>query len=783
MTKRKGFALINLTGLTLGLASVMTLGLLLYKYYTTDDIQTNKSRMYYLKSFGADDKNGSAMTTFPLLDEIKKTCPEIEAGTHLQWGDVPWLKYGSKEVQEDTRYVEEDFFKVFSFPLAEGNPATAFKDKFSIVISQNVKQQLFGNKPALGKTILADDSIPVTVGGVLAAIPSNSSVKVEVLFLTDYLRAKDKASFEGMYNWYNVLAEGYLVLKKGANVQNLNKKINEIAQKFYVSDRKGLRVSATPFGELKKEGNTNVKAIVAGSIAASVFILLIITFNLLNLNAASMLSRTKEVAVRQIIGSEKRHIIFQFCVENGMIIFGSLITAFLLFIYFLLPQVNSLLGENLGMMVLSLKSDYVIVASFIFIALIIIAIGVYPVLHIVTAKTTDAIKGNIGKTGDRGAVRKLLLTAQFTLAIILICSAIILNKQIGYMKVMPLGFEKDNVTIVNLDLAFKDIKSATAKFEVILNSLKNNPYVEAVSAEHNIPTAYDQNYNEFGDVFSGKKIGMRQTSAGKGYVEVFKIPIVGGRNFDDQLEKTEGSKVILNETAVQAYGWKNAVGKQIKSSGGNQIYTVIGVMKDFHYDDMQTPIGPLIHFYNRPDNLESFNSLAIRINKKHIQEVISQLKNEFKNIPARRDFSYKFMDDMVDKQYIFIAGILKITNYVALLTIAIACMGMLGLITLSAKRRVKEIGVRKVLGASVANITALISKDFIKIILAAILIASPIAWYIMKKWLQDFAYQVEIKWWMFALAGIVTLVIALLTVSFQAVKAALANPVKSLRSE
>jgi putative ABC transport system permease protein len=341
----------------------MTLGLLIYKYYTTDDIQVNKDRIYYLKSFGADGSEGSAMTTFPLLDEIKKSCPEVEAATHKQWYDQPWLKYGSKEVQSDTKYAEADFFKVFSFPFAEGSAATALKDKFSVVISEKVKQQLFGKEPALGKTIMADDSIPVTVGGVLAPIPSNSSVKVEVLFPVSYL--KGKKGIDDMLNWYNVLAEGYLLLRKDADVKNLNRKINQIVQQFYAADPRNTEVRAVAFKDIKKEGNTNVKAIITGAIAASAFILLIITFNLLNLNAASIVSRTKEVAVRQIIGSGKKAIIFQFFIENGLIIFTSLLSAFLLFNYFLLPQVNLLLGDYFGEMLLSWKSDYLLIVVFI----------------------------------------------------------------------------------------------------------------------------------------------------------------------------------------------------------------------------------------------------------------------------------------------------------------------------------------------------------------------------------------------------------------------------------
>ncbi|MCW3107776.1 MAG: acidobacterial duplicated orphan ABC-type permease-like protein [Segetibacter sp.] len=780
--KNKSFSAINILGLSLGLASVMTLGLMVHQYLTTDDIQVNKDRMFYLKTYSPDG-NSYSQTSFPLLYEIQKSAPEVEAATHIQGWNYPWLQNEKKEAQEKTTYVDTGFFRVFSFKLKEGNTATALKEKFNVVLSQKVAAQLFGKSAALGKTIMADDTIPLTVTGVLEDIPTNSTIKTDVLLSMDLL--KDNKDFMQAADWYNTFAQNYLLLRQGTSPVSLDAKMARIVKQFYPEDTRKNTVKSVPFANMKEEAGANVKIIITGAIAVSVFILLIIIVNLLNLNAATMYNRTKEVAVRRMIGSGKKNIIVQFCTENGILILISLIAGFLLFTNVLLPQVNTITGSRFGEIWFQFRHDYPVMLVFIIVAFIITLIaGSYPALHLTSVKVINAVKGNISNQGvNKSFVRNLFITIQFTLAIVLICVAIVLNSQIGYMKNASLGFNKDNILVANLGLAFKNEKQAESQFDAVLNSLQQNPYVKAVSTSPVIPTAYWQNYNGFTDIETNKKVSLRQTSVDAGFAPAYQIPIIAGRNFNTNLSATEKNNVLLNQSAVKAFSWTNPIGKRIRGNGGNEVYTVVGVMDDFHYADLQQPIEPLLHGYTGKAALKDNRYLSIKVDNRHSKDVATQLENAFKNIPARRPFTYRFMNELVDEQYALLMGILKITNYVALLTIGIACMGIFGLVALFAHRRVKEVGIRKVLGASVFSITSLLSKEFIRLVIIAVVIASPVAWWLMNKWLQNFAYRITIQWWMFAAAGLLAIAIALVTVSFQAIKAAIANPVKSLRTE
>jgi putative ABC transport system permease protein len=285
------------------------------------------------------------------------------------------------------------------------------------------------------------------------------------------------------------------------------------------------------------------------------------------------------------------------------------------------------------------------------------------------------------------------------------------------------------------------------------------------------------------DPATNKEVNMRHAPSDAGFLTTYNIPVIEGKNFSDALSASEGKSIMINRTAMNALGWKTAVGKQLKSKGGEDLYTVIGVMEDFHYQDMQNPIEPLIHWYGGKQGLGYNSYLSVRVEGNHTKELLQQLEADFKGMPSRRPFKAAFMADLVSKQYALIDGILKTTNFVALLTIIISCMGMFGLISLFAKQRVKEIGIRKVLGAQVFQIVTLLSKDFAKLIAIACVIAFPLAWFAMHSWLQSFSYRINIQWWMFAIAGILAALIAFCTIGFQAVRAAVANPVKSLRTE
>lgn len=779
--KNKLFSAVNIIGLSVGLASVMALLIGVYMYMTSDSVHRDKDRMFYLKSTGADG-NEFMQTTYPLLGEVLKNCPEVEAGTHAQTWYRPWLKYGEKEAQDNTMFVDTGFFRVFSFPLKYGNPATALSDKYSVLISTEIATQLFGKENPVGKTLTADDSLQLTVTGVLEPIPTNSSVSGKVFLTTDLL--KENAGFKSNANWYNGFAINFLKLRPGADLRTVNQTIAKLVALNYAPSRKGDKVRLVPFSNMRNEAGPIINVIIKGSIGTAIFILLIVLVNLLNLNTASMYNRSREVAVRQIIGSGKSRILRQFCLENGILVFASVLLGGVLFLDVLLPELNKMYGSRFGELSISFAKDYPFVLLFVLIGVIItIAAGTLPAAKLVSNRVADAVKGKISHTGSNKRVRNVFIAFQFTLAITFICITIILNRQIDYMKNASPGFNVADVSTVSLDLAFKNNESAKAHFETILNRLKANPSVKAVSTNEVIPTAYWGNFNNYYDPATNKDLTMRHMGADAGFLPTFEIPVIAGRNFDDALAASEEKSVMINRTAMKALGWTSIAGKQLKAKGADMVFNVIGVMEDFHYEDMQNAIEPLLHWYGGKQGLGYNNYLSIRIADNKRKEVLQQLEADFKAMPSRRTFKTTPMNELVSRQYAMIEGILKTTNFVAILTIIISCMGMFGLIALFAKQRVKEIGIRKVLGAQVAQIMVLLTRDFIRLILLACVIAFPLAWLAMHSWLQSFAYRIDIEGWMFLMAGAIALLIAFITVGFQSLKAAVANPVDALRSE
>lgn len=780
--KHKTFTAINLLGLVLGLSSVMVLSVMVYQFLTFDNTQADKSSMAYLKT---KTKSGDeyTQTTYPLLYEALKTCPEIAAGTHLQTWYNPWLKYNEKEIQEDRCFfVDSGFFKVFTFPLKYGNTDYALNDKFSVVLSEEAAEKLFGKADPVGKTIAADDSIQLTVRAVLKHIGSNNSIRPDVLLTTALLN--DAPGFKDNANWYNGFAENYLKLKQGADVKKLESQLDQLVKLNYHPERKGDKIIVAPFQQLPAESMGSIgKAIISGAIGTAVFILLIIIVNLVNLNAGTMFTRAKEVAVKQMMGSGKRNIIVQFCIENSLVVIISLLLAFVFFYYLLIPQMNQMFGSQFGEMELNIAKDYPLLLLFLFIAFFIVIVAAsYPAWHLTSLKVTDTVKGKLSNGSRKSITRNAFITLQFVLSILLIYTTVILHSQMTHMKAASLGFNKDDVAVVNLDIAFKDPKTAATSFDALLNELRNDTRVKSVSTNAVIPTAYWNNFNTYYDVATNKEINLRHVAADAGYFSTFEIPIADGRGFNNVPDSNERGNVIINKAAMKAFGWTTAVGKQLKQKSNDQVYTVVGVTEDFNYRSLDGSIEPLLHWYGGKQNVDN-NYLSLLIKKGYTKAVVAKIESALKQIPARRPFSYELMSNKVDKQYVMMDNILAITKYVAFLTIFIACMGMLGLITLFSKQRIKEIGVRKVLGADTMSIVLLLSRNFLLLVTIASAIAAPLAFSLMNGWLQNFAYRTTIHWWMFVMGALAAVVIVCLTVSFQSIKAALANPVKSLRTE
>ncbi|MEO8584074.1 MAG: FtsX-like permease family protein, partial [Flavitalea sp.] len=593
------------------------------------------------------------------------------------------------------------------------------------------------------------------------------------------------SDFRGNVNWYNTFASNYLRLRKGSDSKTLEAKIANIVKLNYPKDHAGNAVIAVPFKNIANENSSFTGVIIKGAAGAAIFVLLIVLVNLINLNTAGMYMRTKEVAIKQMMGGSKKSIVLQFCIENGIIVLISILFAWFIFSLLLLPTINDLIKDTFGAIETDLKKDYPIILLFMGIGILFTILAAsLPAVKLTAVKVTDAVKGKIVSGNYKNSlVRNTFITVQFVLAITLICVTIILNRQIKYMKSSSLGFDQEDVAVVSLNLAFRDQPSANARFMTIVNELKNNPHVQSVSVNGVIPTAYWDNFNTYFDPVTNKEINLRQADADAGYLKTFKILLVEGKYFNDDLGSMQKSSAYINRTAMNLLGWKTAVGKQIKSKGDQPTtYTIVGVMEDFHYRDLSGSIEPIIQGCGGKPSLEK-NYLSVRTDAGYMVPIMKKLEAAFKTMPSRRAFSYEQMNNKVDKQYELFDGILKATNAIALLTILIASLGMFGLIALFAKLRVKEIGIRKVLGASVTSILQLLSKDFLVLVGVAILIATPVAWYLMNTWLKDFAYRINISWWMFAAAGLIAICIAFFTISFQAIKSAIANPVKSLRTE
>lgn len=780
--KNKTLSLLNLVGLSIGISSVLALLFSVYAYYTADTPIPDKENIVYLRTLL---KNGDRYSSvpFPFLDKVINDVPEVITGTHLHgWGNI-WLEYGDKEFQNRTDYGDPEFFEVFGLPFKYGNKETAFKEKYSIVLTDKVSRQIFGDENPVGKTLVGADSLNLTVTGVLEPVSPYSAFRIGVLMPNTLLL--DNPGFKSQNNWDSSFSPAYFKLRPNTDMAALNTKIEQLVQENYADPDPIAEVIARPFDQMRTDNIPVVDTIITGSIAASLFVLLIILVNLLNLNTSTLYKRTKDIAVRKVLGSSKKGVITQFCVENGILVFVSILISGLLFITVSLPRLNDTFGPEFGRISFDIFKDYPVVLGIVLIGVLAtLMVGIFPSLRFVKVPLSLGIKGKIDQVKSNFLLRNSFIILQFTIAILFICIAVILNQQIGFMKNADLGFERHNVMIAAIDLEYKDIDAAKSKFNALLNDLEQNPYVKSVATSQAIPSDYYFNYTNYYDPANKKDVRMRRSYADDSYFETLSIPMVMGRNFDKKLDRAEDYPVIINEAAMRAFGWSSIEGKRLKfknsDAEGNPI---VGVVKDFHYQDLQQAVEPLVHIYRDRSRLEAHRFLSVSVLPGHEQQVAGQIAAAFQDISSRREFEQGRLTDKVSAQYQLIEGILQSVNITAMLTIFISCLGLFGLISFLAKRKVKEIGIRKVLGAGVTKIIVLLSKDYIVLVGVAALIAFPLAWYLMRAWLDTFAYSISIQWWMFLVAGCIALLITGCTLGLQAVKSAMANPVKSLRTE
>ena len=779
--KNRLFTAINVLGLSLGLASAGVLLLFIQRGITFDTFHRDNDQIYFVQT--ADVSGRYNQTVYPILEQMVKTFPEIETGTHVQgWNDV-WLSHDGKDLQRQTKYVDSTFFDVFSFKLKYGNAATALKRKQSIVLSDQAADALFGNGNPVGETVTVEDTMTFTITGVLEPVPANSSIQFEVLLPVSNL--EDNKGFASNADWYNTFATVYLKLRKGTDPGKLEAKFPAFAKTHFHADGQKRKIHIAPLEEYIHYQNPSFRWMIYGAITIAVFIVLIISINMVNLNTAMSFTRTKEVAVRKVTGSTLGQMLGQFWTESALVLAGSLLIAVVFGILYLVPQFNEF-REGRMQLVVNWQQDSATFLTLIgIIGIIAFVAGTIPAAYLNKLDLRDTLKGKLsGKPGSKNWMQGTLIVVQLVIAIVLVVGAIAVRWQINFMRQADTGFTAEKVVVVSSDLQYKDENAAVQQFVPILNGLKQNSKIESIAVSGIVPTRYWNNYNVYTPEGEDRKnIRLRHAGTSTNYTATYDIRMVEGRDFSEELDRNgEQHPVVINEAARKAFGWTTAVGKRLRQGNNAEVYTVVGVMKDFNYGPLKERIEPLLHWYDGPPSLNSYLSLKFT-DISQAKGVLAGLETDMKKIPSKRPFKFFYMQEELGRQYNDLDGIWKMVNFVTLLAIVIALAGIFGLISLAASKRTKEIGIRKVLGASVQGIAMLLSRDFIILLVVAILVGLPLAYTFVIKYLASFEYHVDLPWYIFVLVALAALLLTVLTVGFQGIKAALADPVKSLRSE
>lgn len=781
LMNNKFYSFINIIGLTIGMASAILILLWIQNETSHDRFYEKTDRIYAANN--RDKVNGKLAawhtTPAPLGLAIKKDYPEVEDVVRLnEYAANFLLTAGDKHFSLHGEFADSGFLSIFSLPLLYGNATTSLNRPENIVLTQQLAIKLFGKEDVIGKTVRIDSSDYFTVSAVLKDLPSNTRFNFEYILPWSYAERKRMVG----NNWGNNNIFTYILLKPGASQAAFDKKIRTIT----IDHAKGSGDASTTevFTQaLKDEWLYNKDEngyYIGGRIERvrlfaiiAILILVVACINFMNLSTARSEKRSKEVGIRKVVGAQKKSLITQFTAESIFLAFIAGVIAIII-VQMVLPSYNKLLTLKLFIDFNSLSNWLFAIAFILFTGLL---AGLYPALYLSSFKPVKVLKGAFKSTNKVVTPRKVLVVLQFTFAIVLIICTIIIKDQIDYAQKRDAGYSRDNLAFI---IEFGD---AHRNYELIKHDLINSGAATAVtqtSAPMTESWGDSWGFTWTGSTEDDKKIDFNIFGSDEDFVKALGVKIIEGRNIDLATYKTDSSACLLNEAAVKIMRLKNPVGTIIRP--GRDSIHVVGVVKDFilgtPYEPVQQMIiaaagqingGMVINFKINPNP-------SFAANLKKAEAVFKQYNPQYPFNVRFYDHEYdlKFQDE---KQTGTLAGLF------AGLTIFISCLGLLGLATYVAESRIKEIGVRKVLGASVQGIVALLSKDFVKLVLISFLIASPVAWFLMNKWLQSYTYRVGISWWVFVLAGAMSLIIALATVSFQAVKAATANPVKSLRTE
>jgi putative ABC transport system permease protein len=775
LLKNKTFSLLNILGLALGMACSLVIWLWVQDERSIDKFHVHDENLYAILQRQYHDGlvNASHNTPGLLADELKLVFPEVRYATGGAWEELHTFEGNNKVLKELGSYGSPDFFSVFSYSLLEGQPETAVKLPNSIALSRKMAEAFFGSpKAAMGQTLRFENRKDLTVTAVFENISSHSSRKFDYIlnwevFLEQHIWARD---------WGNNGPSTYIVLKPGSDVKAFERKIKEFLDGYYKDENFIRRLALQKYSEIYLHSNFKNGEIAGGRIQyvrlftiVAVFVLLIACINFMNLTTARSIKRAKEIGVRKVIGALRSGLIRQFVGEALLIVTIAFVFA-LLMVALVLPVFNIITQKQI-----LLPLDQVSFWNAMILLTVVTGLisGSYPALYLSSFSPVNAFKGALKFSTGALWFRKGLVVFQFSLSMLLIIGTIVISRQVNYIQAVNLGYDRENFIFIPLE---GDLSN---KFEVFKTELLSQPGIKLMSRMSEPPTNIQNGTG--GVVWEGKdpnsKLQFTQAAVGYDFVKTMNIQMKEGRDFS-QLYASDSSGYLLNEAALKIIGYQDPIGKPITFWGEKG--TIIGIMKNFHFTSLHSEIEPMIL---RLEENPTSRWALVRTAPGKTKEALAGIEAVYKKLNPQFPFTYQFSDEEYQKLYGNEQVVETLSNAFAGLAIFISCLGLLGLAMFTAEQRTKEIGIRKILGASIASLFGLLSKELFVLIAIALLIASPLAWYLMQGWLQEFAYHIGIGWWMFLFAGGVTIIIALLTVSVQTIRALLINPVKSLRAE
>jgi putative ABC transport system permease protein len=792
--RNKTFSAINIFGLATGMATCLIIMLYVQHQLSYDRFHEKADRIVRVIFKGSvqGEKMNEAHVMPPVAQTLLADYPEVQQATRLRQYGTPRITSGDKSFKEDAfAFVDANFFQVFTLPFLQGDPKTALLQPFSVVITQSTAHKFFGSENPMGQVLTFKDlKASCKVTGVIADIPGNSHFHIDVFAsMTSLPEAKSPS-------WMTSEFYTYLVLPPGYNYKQLESKLPQMVEKYmspqlqqafgmnykqfeekgnylglFLQPLTDIYLHSDFMYDLGPRGNTQHVYIFS---AIALFMLLIACFNFMNLSTAGASKRAREVGIRKVVGSVKGQLIQQFLMESILLTSISLLIAAVL-VVLALPLFNSLTGQSVAF---TISGALKLLPGLLLFGLLVgLLAGSYPAFFLSSFKPITVLKNTLATGNKSMSIRSGLVVVQFCISIALMAGTLVVYQQLRYIQSKDLGYNKEQVLILGETWVLGQ------KEKVFRQQLLQDPRVLRVSTSGYLPAGPSNNNNFFiyPNDDPAQQIKAIRYDVDDQYIPTLGMQLIAGRNFSPQLA-TDSSAAILNETAARALGWENdALDRTITRStneGEKKTYRVVGIVKDFHFRSLHERISPLVMVLS-PNS----GTMIVKIKTADTKDLLASMKNQWTDLTPDEPFIYSFMDQRVEDTYVSEQKIGKFLGIFAGLTVLVACLGLFGLATFTAQQRTKEMGIRKVLGASVPTLVALLSKEFLKLVLLANLIAWPLAWWAMQNWLQNFEYSIRLSPWLFASVSVAVLLIALLTVSFQAIKAALVNPINSLRNE